>query len=275
MTIGCIYCAYNMADLVPASLTPWVEVKRAPFEGHTFKICAISVPFEGFDHGGAPEDATRAQLGAAVHCGDIDHAIVRDKPMKETDARGAALRWLIGAGCDTVIMADADEVWTAEQITAAFAFVEANPWVVWFRVPYKQIVFTAAQWLEEPFTPPRIHRVHIPGGYRAAGFWDDNGVYYQRPWEQESGGSRVEIVQDTVLACLVVPQSAVWVHHATWLSDERSKAKVAYQRRRWGQCSFRWNEETDQLEWDEAYHAQRGLSFPPVVLSDSTTPTGV
>lgn len=257
--VGVIFCAWQSADLLPASLTPWVEAKRARLGGHDFTIAAVSVPFEGFPQEPVM-DGTRGLLGGYAHHGEIDHVVVSNKPLKETEARGRALKWLVERGVELTIMVDSDERWTAAQIEATLAFVAANPWVAWFRVCYKQMVFTPRQWLVDPFTPPRIHRVRA-GSYVADGFWDDNGVLYR-------GTITRDFKRDTDMANMTVPQGVAWVAHDTWLSDDRSRRKCLYQATRWDPpngagCSFRWDD-TQGLVWNEAYFARTGQPIPEV-----------
>ena len=262
-TIGVIFCAYQTEDLLDRSLAPWLDAAATHLGGHTYLICGVSVPFLGFPHD-SPLDGTVAALKRHVAARRLHHLIADTPPVAETESRGAALRWLVSQGVEITIMVDSDEFWTRAQIEAAFSFVGANPWIAWFRICYRQMVFDSHQYLAEPFTPARIHRVHISDGYIASGFWDDNNVYYKRPREERTASTQVF---DTQLPSLTVPQAAVWVEHETWLSNSRSKSKAAYQRRRWNHCSFKWNETLDRLEWDEAYFTARG-EVPPTVLHD-------
>lgn len=252
MRIGVIYVGHQCADLLSASLTPWVEAKGARLGGHDFTIAAVSVPFEGFPQE-ETRDETRSILDAHAQRGDIDHVIESEVPLKETEARGHALKWLVAQGVDLTIMVDSDERWTTSQIERALVFVAANPWVAWFRVCYQQIVFTPHQWLADPFTPPRIHRVRA-GSYVADGFWDDNGVLY-------CGTITRDFKRDADLSSMTVPQARVWVAHDTWLSDLRSKKKVAYQRLRWGHCSFKWDDGVG-LTFDVEFYEKQGLMVP-------------
>lgn len=265
-SFGIIFCGYNTADLLPRSLAPWIAARRAVLGGHQFKICAVACPFEGFDHGDVPNDNTVGLLEDHRLRGDIDRVVVSACPVKETKARGEALRWLVEQGVEVTIMVDSDEFWSQEQILAALTFVQANPFSRWFRVCYKQMVFSKGQYLKEPFTPPRIHRVYAPGGYRAAGFWDDNNVYYARPWEE--GTANQDVYRDVDCASLTIPQEKVWIEHETWVAGERSKAKIAYQRARWGHSSFRWDE-TKGLCFDESYYAAKGEPLPEVISLDT------
>ncbi len=275
LRIGVVYCAYQTADLIPSSLSPWVAAKQSNLGGHTYTICAISVPFEGFGHDGAEPDATRSLLGEASHSGAIDHAIVRDRPIRETEARGAALCWLVEQGCDLIWQWDADEVPTEQDILRIATYVESQPYVPAFRLCYRNLVFDAQHYLAEPFTPMRIHRVHIPGGYRVAGFWDDNNAYWQRPWLAAQVGGAV--VRDDEVASMTVPALVAAPLHYTWLDDGpqgRSRRKITYQvARGWPQCSFRWDEATNSLAFNEAYYAARGEPLPTVLELDSPSPS--
>jgi hypothetical protein len=244
--IGVIFCAFQAEDLLARSLGPWIETRRQHLGGHEFIICAVSVPFEGFDTSGEPEDRTRAILGGHAQAGEIDHAIVRDKPMKETEARGAALRWLVAQGVDTLIQWDSDEFPTTEQIERILAFVAARPHIAWFRLSYKNRVFTPDQYLVQPFTPPRIHRVQPPGtmSIRADIFYEDNGIVYGR-----TDNPHVDRIPDHYFPSLTIPKSVAWIDHWTWLSDLRSKRKQAYQWARWQRCDFAWDDSRGGLIW--------------------------
>lgn len=240
---GIIWVGYQCEDMLERSLAPWIAARREKLKGHEFVVCAVSVPFEGFE--AAHHDMTRLQLYVSQQTGEIDHLIVSDEPMKEVDARGAALRWLRTQGVTYLWQHDADEFITADQIAAIARFVEARP-VDWYRLSLKNQVFAPNQYLIEPFTPPRIHRVYNPGGFVAAGFHQDNNVYYERPWNGER-------ILDTQMASLTVPKGVAWISHESWLNNSRSKAKIAYQKARgWPNCSFSWDDSQGGLIWNPA-----------------------
>ncbi len=255
---GVIFTSYRCAEHLEASLRPWIEARKQRLGGHDWLICAVSVPFEGFDNG--PDDATRGLLGAAAQYGEIDHVIVRDKPTKETEARGAALQWLVAKGAKILWQADGDEFPTLDEIARTTAFVARAPLVPWFRGSLKNLVFTPDQHLVEPFCPPRIHRVKV-AQLTAAGFWDDNNVYYAMPEPAVSG-----VVKDVEMPHLTVPKAVAWVRHATWLSDERSRRKIDYQvnGRKWPSCSFAWDDARGGLVWNEEHFKRTGQPLPEV-----------
>ena len=239
MIIGVIFCGFNAQPYLADALCSWIEARKTQLAGHTFKIAAVSVPFESFPAG--REDDTLDVLRGTLARNEIDHLIEGETPMKETEARGAALRWLAEQGCDVSWMVDSDELFETVQIEQLAAFVVRNPLITWFRVSYRNAVFTPDQYLVEPFQPPRIHRLRFDG-CTAIGLWDDNNVLYRY-----DGG---QLMRDINLSHLVVPKNRAWVRHMTWISNERSRDKVRYQSARAGwQCAFKWD--TDKgLIWN-------------------------
>lgn len=241
--IGLIYCGFNTEEYIEKSLRPWIEARQNHLVGNDYMLCAVSVPFEGFDVGAC--DNTHTQLYQHLQNGEIDHLITSDKPMKETEARGAALKWLVAQGVETLVQWDSDELATTDQIAKILSFIAANPFTDCFRFSYKNLVFTENQYLAEPFTPMRAHRVKS-GSYVADSFYDDNNVLYR-------GTITRDFKRDIDRVVKTIPKSLVWIKHATWISNERSHKKVLYQQARNWKCSFSWDD------------AQGGLIFNPAL----------
>jgi glycosyltransferase involved in cell wall biosynthesis len=235
--IGVIYCGYGTKDLVARSLEPWVNL-RAQYMGQfdrraAIHICAVSVRFAGFE---GEDDGTCNVLREYKARGDIDHLVDGPQNVPETTARGMALTYLRDtAKADIVIQWDSDEVATEEELGRMIRFAEENPFVAWFRVAYRNLVFAPNQWLAEPFTPPRIHRISMDG-YRLHSFSGDNDICY-------GGTITRDILPQDRFPSLTIPGTIANPAHHTWLSDTpenkvRSQAKVRYQMARWNHCSF-------------------------------------
>lgn len=263
MIFTIIFCAWQTREYLDESLTPWIEARRQSLGGHTFRIVAVCVPFVGFDHSDAP-DGTRDYLYGALERGEIDEVINGDLPRTEVVARGAALQWAIqhseGDGMDEATWQwDADEVATLDEIQRMADFMAANPLVAWARTSYRNAVFAKDQFLAEPFTPARIHRLAVPGrSYRAHSFYDDNNVMY-------GGTITRDLKRDLEFSSVTIPSSVAFPRHYTWLNDQRSRKKCAYQLARWGLCSFRWDDATNGLQFNEGYYRERGLPLPEIV----------
>lgn len=252
MKFGIIYTAYNTESYVGPSITPWAKAREEKWGGHEFVICAVSCPFKKF--GIQTTDKTLAILQKWMGAGAIDCIITKDEPVEEIDARGQALAWLAKQGVDFTWQADSDEFFTKDDIEKIAKFVSSSM-ATWFKVSYKNYVFENEVFIVEPFTPARIHRIKS-AGFKATGFWDDNNVGYKNPvtGEQKS---------DKDFAWSLIPKTVAWVKHMTWLNDERSRLKIAYQKARGWQCSFEWDEENG-LIWNDAYFTERGLPTPEI-----------
>ena len=220
MKIGCIFTAFNMEEYLADSLFPWTQARANHLDGHEFVIAAVSVPFEGFPDEGV--DGTQSSLRVYEREGSIDWLLSHQTPMKETEARGAALKWLVEqARVDILVQVDSDEMFTQQDISAIIGFVQANPFITAFQLSLRNAVFTTDQYLAEPFTPMRIHRV-VSGPWRAASFWDDNNVMYTDP----STGCNL---RDVHFSTMIVPSTIAWIKHNSWINNMRSKKKISYQ----------------------------------------------
>jgi hypothetical protein len=244
--ITVIFCAYNCEEYLSKSLSPWLQAKRQRLGGHDWSIVAVSVPFEGFNQ--PRSDDTLGVLQHAYSAKEIDELILSETPLKETEARGRALNWAIFNESDLSWQADGDELITTEQIKRIAKFVEDRPLISSFRLSLKNYVFDDKTYLVEPFTPMRIHRLSTyGGGYRAAGFYDDNNVWY-------SGVIARDVKKDVSLSESLVPKTVAFIPHYTWMNDYRSKAKIEYQTkgRSWN-CSYLWDEENGGLKFNPAF----------------------
>ena len=252
MKIGIIFCAFQMEDYVQRSISPWIEARDTKVGGHEFVICAVSQPFVGFEVDEL--DKTQSILVALHEDGQIDHVISGSEPVKEVDARGAALRWLLAQGVTLTWMADSDEFTTLAEVGSVLRFVQSRPGITAFRGSLKNYILDERTYMVEPFNPMRIHRTDS-GSYTAYSFWDDNNVLYR-------GSITRDFKRDIDFPTLTIPRTVCFTPHMSWTSDERGRRKQAYQRARWVHCSFKWNEKVGKLEWDESYFAKTGEPIP-------------
>ena len=59
----------------------------------------------------------------------------------------------------------------------------------------------------------------------------------------------------------LIPKEVAFVRHLTWLHGGGEK-KVAYQKKRFGDCSFRFNTERGELEFDPEYFEKYKEAIP-------------
>lgn len=252
MKIGIIYCAYNTQEYLKDSLMPWILARDSHLESNEFLICAISVPFERF---GEPRlDDTGKNLAHLYDNKLIDHIIIDDKPLKETEARTLALKYLVSKDVDIIWQVDSDEFYQLEEVSKIIKFVNSRPFISSFYGSFKNYVFDLKTYLTAPFTPMRIHRVKS-NNYLADSFWDDNNIMYLNANGQQ-------YLKDINMTPLNIPKSVQFTKHLTWMSDARGKKKVEYQIARGWDCSFAWDHSNNCLIWNGDMLKKRGLETP-------------
>lgn len=271
MKVGIILTGRNMQEYVVPCLSAWIVARAQKLGGHDYLICAVSVPFAGFpdDH----EDDTVPLLRGELEAGRIDHLITEPKNIPETVARGMALTWLRDAGCNISIQVDLDEEYTLDQIDRIFRFVQYNPFAVALRASLKNYIFDGQTYLIEPFTPMRIHRLRPRANLEAVGFWADNNVMYIERGRGDDGLETGRTIRDSDLATMTIPPSVAWIRHMTWLSDDRSRRKVAYHENHFNsrpsgvRSSYRWDD-AKGLVFNEAYYQYVGQPMPQVARDE-------
>ncbi len=239
---GVILVGYNCQEYFDECLAPWLEARRTGVGGHQIKICAVNCPFTSFPL--EDEDGTRAKFTELLENNEIDFLVKTDNQVDETFARGKALEWCVANGCDFTWMCDLDEFYKLIDIERIINFVEKQKFVASFKIPLKNYIFNGDEYLEEPFTPFRIHRLKYQS-YVANSFWDDNNIQYK-------GTITRDFKFDINFPYTVIPSSLVWIRHQTWMNNERSKSKVFYQKARNWNCSYQWNEIENKLEFNPA-----------------------
>jgi len=97
--IGVIWVGYQCADQIDRSLGPWVRAKLDKLGGHEFVICAVSVPFKGFEQPPQLDSTVRTLQSHAIDK-NIDYLVASAVPLTEVEARGRALMWLVDQEVD-------------------------------------------------------------------------------------------------------------------------------------------------------------------------------
>jgi hypothetical protein len=255
--IGLIFCAFNVEEYVRDSLNPWVELKKQ----FDISIVAVSLPFEEYQNENIKEDATTDILEFEyLTSKKIDRLIESPRFIKEYDARNLAAQELLNNGCSHIVLWDGDEVATVEQLINIINYVDVNRWYAWFNFSYKNFVFDKKTYLVNPFTPPRWFRVET-NGYRFERIYFDNDAMYVGIFNHLNSFQKREISYKE-LPSKVIPTRIAWIDHYTWLNDERSKAKVFYQQKRWGKggCSFAWGQKG--LEFNKEFYFKNAMEIP-------------
>lgn len=251
MKVGLLFCAYNCDHSIDEVLKPWIEVKR---RNHPDQFLF------SFSYGQFKEYADLFGVAPVIypawyekHKDNIDFFQLLP-PLSEAENRNAALKPLLKAACDLIMLVDAqDEYFTVAQIDEIFDKVRLDKFVSWFSIQYRNFVFDEKTYLVNPFTPPRIFRVNTNGYKLHKVFWDNDLSYL-------CGDGR-EISYKDLPNKLI--RNEPGIKHLSWMSDETGKKKCLYQLNHFqGQCGYKWNEIENKLEFNEDYYQKLGQKVP-------------
>lgn len=259
MKIGVLYTAYNCLETLEDSLRPWV-LARAGGVVDDILIAAVSVPFKEYKDIQVTVDATTNVLRQYRMDDRIDYLHSYGTQCNEAEARNFPLDFLLSQKVDYVLLVDGDEVFTLKNIKAILEWVHSDPFTAWHSLSYKNFIFDKNHYLEAPFTPPRVFKTNVNDLRIHSFFWDNDIIYTSKDKIYTSYKS---------LPSGNIPPHVAHIDHYTWLNNEKTRAKVAYQVKHFGHCSYRWNEEKNTLEIDPSFYSSRGLPTPKIIQENA------
>lgn len=261
MKIGVLVCGYDCAAEINEVLAPWKEAKENKLCGHEFVLSMVYGQFTEWAELFGTKTFEEKQKDCPKPDG-VDHMRWASEN-SEAGIRNLALKSLLESDCDVIWLLDADEYYTVANLQAILNVITLSPWEAWFSIAFKNYVFNKKEYLIDPFQPPRIFRVSTCG-YKLKEFYYDNDVTYAGTIVE--GNSFVnKQVSYKELPSKVIPQNRAWVRHESWLNNQRSKAKVAYQEKHFAHgagCSFAWDKLYDSLTWNPEYFKKTGQTIP-------------
>lgn len=261
---GILGCGFECKELIDDVLAPWIHLKNDTNCPYKFIFSFVHGQFKEYvDLDGLKKPYVPDW---AIEYKEHIDIFITPEPGTELELRNLALRPLIQAGCDLIYLLDLqDEVYKVSEIQKSLKFVDANPFICWFKGSFKNYVFDHKHYLSTPFTAARIYRVKYQE-WRLGAFRHDNEmVYYKR--SPDSLGRPENTIDHLQLPNLTIPKNICWVSHYTWPSNARGKSKYFYQVKRWGAdlCSYKWNNEKNCLEFNPAYYIRTNQSVPEVI----------
>lgn len=251
--------AYASMEYIEKCLAPWIELRdRFP---DRFVISAVSCMFREYEGLDLKDDGTIDYLRYLKKYDLIDYLYTSYEPESEAEARSMALKPQ-GVCYDRVILLDADEIWTEWQIMSVIKAFESGDFIAWASVCYKNFVFDTSTYLEEPFTPPRIFKKEFKANGQTMTlqkfFWDNDPCY-----TNIKGGS----YSYKSFPSVNIPKAVAWVDHYSWLSDERSRKKIEYQKKHFkGICSYDWDHHNNKLIFNKEFYHNK--VYPKTLSTD-------
>jgi hypothetical protein len=267
MRIGVIYCCYGNPEYIQDCLAPWLEAKKT----NEILIAAVHGQFKEYRDMGIPDNDLESKriLNILHREGDkIDYLYIQNNYtgfshwQTESEIRNNGLQWLLEQKCDIIWLLDNDEFYTVEQIKNIISYIQKddNKFYSWFSIPMRNYIFSGKEWISG-FAPPRIFKRETIRYTLNKCVWDNDFQYLNdknEPIDYKQLPSKT-ISENTV---------AGGVKHLTW-THENGELKEKYQRLHFnGICSYKFNKETQKLEFDLEFYKKNGLSLPIINKDD-------
>ncbi len=254
LRIGILMIGYNCVEHLKKVITPWLSVRsELPELVSDVKICFTYGIFEETAKLGFPQISPDGTMDVLKELKDrkiLDHVFFTEGPQKENEMWNKNLLFLKSQGPDILIMLNADEIWTIEQIEKMLIFVNRNKLVDYFKVNFKNYCINYKTYVDD-FIVPRIWRNKVHKGLK--------GSYKDDLMEWEDGK------KDVQCSCLTIPRALCFVKHYSWVgSEEYLKRKVAFSSLRYGLCSYSWDEQNNCLKLNDEYYSK--LNIPKPIL---------
>lgn len=254
MKIGLHLLGYECADFIPQFFEPWFKYK----ENNELIISVGHVCFKEFQELGFPvfsKDNSHIEFKKLFDDKKIEYYQFLESPLTEIQARTAILQPLIREGVDLIVLSAPDEFYTLEQIQNTVKYIEKESFIRVFNIEFKNLVFNEKTYTKG-FAPLRAYRNDKK--LQTHHFSDDDAIVFY---------NGEEFIDCRALPNKKIPVSICNPKHYTWLNNERSRDKVKYQERRWSPpkgfgCSFKWDEEKKELEFNLDYYKRTGQSLP-------------
>lgn len=254
MKIGISTIAYESKDLLNKCFTAWNKIKKNKnlySEITDIKICFSHGCFEETYKLGFPIYSTDGTCELAKELkanGEIDELIIYDTPQKEYEMWTNNFLKLKEHDIDLLIMVNVDEIWEEEEIKKLLNLVSENKLIDYFKINFKNFCIDYSTWVDD-FIVPRVWFVNKNNGLKR--YYRDELVEYN------NGKKDIECVHAIVSKNYIFPKHYSWVG-----SKEYLQRKLHFQKLRYGQCSYEWDQENDKLKLNDNYYLKNNLAKP-------------
>lgn len=261
---GIIACGYNCSKVLYKVLEPWFKLK----DQLNIKIAAVQGQFkEYYDLGYEDNDIdTKLSLEFWKNWGSVDYLYIQNPEKEgyqnEAEIRNKGLKYLLQQNVDYVYLLDlVDEYYTEQNIINIFNFINENPETVYFRTRFKNYIIDDKHWVDN-FNPVRCFKVFVSDKYKLNRFYWDNDIFYIYGKENELNWTPQEISYNSFVS-LEIPKNIAFIKHLTW-QKENSKDKINYHMKHFGECSYKWDEEKQEVKINYDYYKKYNKEVPVI-----------
>lgn len=249
--IGISAIGYQCAEHLDKVLAPWIDFNK---KYNNIIISASHGLFPETEKLGFPiksTDGTIEKLKEYETKNLINQFIFLETPTFERDIRNSTLPFLLSKDIDYLLLLDLqDEIYTEKNIIDICNFITRENFVSFFKINFKNYVIDNNTYVDD-FVAPRIWNNKLNGGIKQ--FYYDNEILF-------NNGKKAD---DT--SCITIPRNIAFVKHLSWVgSKDYLKRKIEFQKIHYGHCSYKWNDELNQLALNDEYYLKYNLQKPTI-----------
>tara|TARA_R110000824_G_C15211884_1_gene676678 strand:- start:48 stop:809 length:762 start_codon:yes stop_codon:yes gene_type:complete len=248
MKIGLLCNFYGFPEYTDKCLEAWKKIPEVN------KVAVSSYQYSDYVECGWDYDDIDTPTQLLSHHRDFVDYISLGKEANDSFSRNTPLQHLLPHDIDYVWLLDQDEFYSEEDIKNSIKHIEQNPETCTFKVNFKNFVFSKSQYVDN-FNPPRVFKVNLNGQKSLSHFYYENDVAYN---------VNNQLVDYKNLSMLEIPKDKCFPDHYSWVGPKKFlKAKVKYQLKRYnGICSYKWDEEKDQLCFNDEFYKKFNQTKP-------------
>ena len=253
MKLGLLIAQFNEIEFIKDCLAPWISFRLK--NPNKLTISCLDVKFlENAVGKEVSSDGSLEFLQSCYKINDIDNLQIIPTGLKEHEARNYGLKYLLSQDIDYLLTWGSDEVIGYNQIGSIYDFVAKDPFTAFFKIRYKNFVGDKNHYVLG-FEPPRIFKVKLNGNVKLNEFfWDDDITYV------DTTNGSIRSYKD--FPSKTIPK--ILVNHYTWLNGPRSVAKIEYQRKHFGHCSYKYNDK-QEISFDPSYYKKFNQEIPEIL----------
>lgn len=251
LKIGIIGIGYQCKNL-DEILAPWLKLKSL-FPDYIFISITTALFKEQWELGkNYQNNEMEKQCNALLLNKKIDYFNIIKKPILDFESRNYCWENFKNHSLDLVWQLDLfDEYYSFEEIINTIKWIEEENLYETYHINFKNYIGVNKDKYILDFAPARINWANKNNGIKCW-YWD-NWLTYNNNIKSEFGSRKT------------IPKSICNPKHLSWVGDKEFLInKINYQNKAIGCCSYIWNEEKQDLDFNYNYYKNFNIMIPEI-----------
>jgi hypothetical protein len=251
LKIGIVAVGYQCENLNEI-LCPWIKLKNLYPNEITISITSALFK-EQWDLGKTySNNKMEKEVDSLLSNKDVDYFNIVKTPILDFQSRNHCWENLKKHDLDLVWQLDIfDEYYSFEEIVKTINWISEENLYDTYHINFKNYIGVNKDRYVLDFAPARINWVKKNNGIKNW-YWDN--------WLEYNNGKKSELSSRKI-----IPKAICNPKHLSWVgSKEFLINKINYQHKAIGCCSYSWNNEKQDLDFDYNYYRRFNISIPEI-----------